>query len=64
MTQLQIDFAFGLTIEQRLRIRIEEPFVAETGADNVACDPERPASIAALVDLHQAVVNEAAAYKL
>ena len=63
VTQLQIDFAFGLTIEQWLHIRIEEPFVVQTGANRIECDPETSASITPLVDLHQAVVNEAAAYK-
>jgi hypothetical protein len=39
VTQLQIDFAFGLTIEQWLHIRIEAPFVVETGASRIGCDP-------------------------
>lgn len=32
MTQLQIDFAFGFTIEQWLHVRIGEPFIVQTGA--------------------------------
>lgn len=63
VTQLQIDFAFGLTIDQWLHIRIEGPFVVHAGEEIIECEPERPASIAPLVELHQVVVSEAAAHK-
>ncbi len=63
MTQLQIDFAFGLTIEQWLNVRIEEPFTVQTEGRLIECDPENPASVAPLLDLHQAVVVQGAVYR-
>jgi hypothetical protein len=64
VTQLQIDFAFGFTIEQWIRVRISEPFVVRGGRDPLECDPEGdPESMGRLVDLHQAVVTEASVYK-
>jgi hypothetical protein len=63
VTQLQIDFAFGFTIEQWLRFRIGEPFIVRSASGEIECDPENPASVAPLLDLHQAVVTEAAVYK-
>lgn len=64
VTQLQIDFAFGITIEQWLHIRISEPFIVETDAGAIACDPEEePGSIGRIVDLHQAIVTDASVFK-
>jgi hypothetical protein len=64
VTQLQIDFAFGFTIEQWLHVRIGEPFIVQTNAGPIECDPEgRPESIGRLIDLHQAVVAAASVYK-
>jgi hypothetical protein len=64
VTQLQIDFAFGFTVEQSLHFRIEQPFVVERApSDSADYDPEASGSVAPLVDLHQAVVTKAAVYK-
>jgi hypothetical protein len=61
ITQLQLDHAFGFTIEAWLHVRIDEPILVEGAAGRIACDPGDPESITPLLDLHQAVVTEAAA---
>lgn len=61
ITQLQLDYAFGFTIEAWLHIRIEEPILVEGAAGPIACEPGDPDSMSPLLDLHQAVVTEAAA---
>lgn len=63
ITQLQIDFAFGFTVEQRLDFRIGEPFIVEATTGVAEYDPEQRGSVGPLADLHQAVVTEAAVYK-
>lgn len=64
VTQLQIDFAFGFTVEQSLHVKLGEPFVVETDSGPVHCDPEgAPESMGRLIDLHQAVVSDASVYK-
>jgi hypothetical protein len=64
VTQLQIDFAFGFTVEQWLHFRIEEPFIVEDQAGVAArYDPERPGAVGPIADLHQAIATEAAVYK-
>jgi hypothetical protein len=60
---VRFDFAFGFTVEDRLDFRIEQPFVVESESMTADCDPGSPASVAPLVDLHQAVVAEAVVYK-
>jgi hypothetical protein len=63
VTQLQIDFAFGFTVEQRLHFRIAERFSVEDGSGTARYDPERRGSVGPLADLHGAVVTEATVYR-
>ena len=60
VTQIQVDFALGLTVDQGLHFRIECPFVVEHASGHDNYDPERVGSVGPLVDLHQAVMTEAA----
>lgn len=59
VTQLRIDFAFSLTIEQWIHIRIETPFVLERDGLAATYDPEQWSTLGPLLQLHQAVVREA-----
>jgi hypothetical protein len=60
VTQIQIDFALGLIVDQSLHFRIEQPFVVEHRHGRDHYDPERAGSVGPLADLHQAVMTEAA----
>jgi hypothetical protein len=60
VTQLQIDFAFGLTVDAGLHFRIEGPFTVEHQGDPASYEPERVGAVGPLSDLHQAVMTEAA----
>lgn len=60
VTQLQIDFAFGITVDSGLHFRIGGPFVVDSQGSVSHFDPERIGSVGPLADLHQAVVTEAA----
>lgn len=60
VTQLRFDFAFTVVIDAGIDIRIELPFVfTEPNASKVVLDPERNATLGALLRLHQAVVVRA-----
>ncbi len=65
VTQIRIDFAFGLEIESygddqtSLSIRISTPFTFTSDGNAVVIDPERTAELEALVTLHKAEVQEA-----
>ncbi|MDQ3645259.1 MAG: DUF6188 family protein [Actinomycetota bacterium] len=56
VTQLQIDFAFGFTLEQRLYFRVETPFAFGAEGDATEYEPEDSATLCPLLDLHQARV--------
>jgi hypothetical protein len=60
VTQLQIDFAFGLNVDAGLQFRIEGPFTVERQGDVAHYDPQRVGAVGPLTDLHQAVMTEAA----
>jgi hypothetical protein len=63
VTQLRIDFAFGITVAERLDIRIEGRFRVEGPDGATTFDPEQPGAVGPLADLHQAKVVEAVVYK-
>ena len=58
VTQLQIDFGFGVTVDSWLRSRIERRFGVERIGMANCYDPERRGSVGPLADLHQAVISE------
>lgn len=59
VTQLQIDFAFGFTVDAEVDFRIEVPFEAGDTGGWRAYDPEVPGAVGPLAVLHQAVVHGA-----
>lgn len=63
VTQVRVDFAFGLMIEAWLSIRIEGRFSLERGGMVHEYDPADTASLGPLVVLHKSVVSEALARK-
>ena len=69
VTQVRIDFAFGLVVETygddpaSVSIRISTPFSFERDGRTILIDPERTADLGPLVTLHKAEVQEAHAVK-
>jgi hypothetical protein len=59
VTQLRIDYAFGLVVEQWIDIRIETSFSYGQPGDEHHFDPSDSAGLAPLVGLHQATVTSA-----
>jgi hypothetical protein len=59
VTQLQVDFAFGLTVETWLHFRIETPF----RYGGMEYQPEDSSSLAPLLRLHQARVASVEVFK-
>jgi hypothetical protein len=69
VTQVRIDYAFGLVIETyddrraSTHVRISSAFDFETAGRTLRIDPERTAEMAPLLSLHKAIVEEAFAIK-
>ena len=63
VTQLQIDFAFGLSVEAWLHFRIETPFRYGERDRPVEYDPEDSPALCPLLELHQAQVLRAEVFK-
>jgi hypothetical protein len=69
VTQVRIDFAFGLVIETyddrraSTHVRISRPFDFKRDGTVVRIDPERTAEMAPLITLHKVTVREAFAVK-
>jgi hypothetical protein len=69
VTQVQIDYSFGLSIETygdvkaSTNIRISSCFEYETNGVAITVDPEQTADLAPLITLHKAVVEEGYAIK-
>ena len=69
VTQVRIDFAFGLVIETFddrsavTNVRISTTFEYTDQAGTRSFDPERTAELASLITLHKAVVEEGHAVK-
>lgn len=65
VTQVRIDFAFGLVMEScgddptSISIRINTPFTFTSDGNAVVIDPEHTADLAPLLTLHKAEVQEA-----
>jgi hypothetical protein len=65
VSQVRIDFAFGLVIEVygdesvTVVVRISTPFVFHDGGTTATIDPENTAGLGALLTLHKAEVTEA-----
>jgi len=69
VTQVQVDFAFGLAIETyddkraSTHVRINTRFEYEAAGIATMIDPEQTADLAPLLTLHKAVVEEGFAVK-
>jgi Family of unknown function (DUF6188) len=69
VTQVQIDYSFGLSIETygdvkaSMSIRINTCFEYETNGVAITVDPEQAADLAPLITLHKAIVDEGYAIK-
>lgn len=64
VTQVQIDFAFGLVIQTyddrhaSVHVRISTPLQYENGDATTTIDPEHTAHLAPLITLHKATVDK------
>jgi hypothetical protein len=63
VTQLQIDYAFGFTIEMSIHVRIQTPFTFDDGKQSRQYDPNEWTTLGPLLELHQATVTSATAHK-
>jgi hypothetical protein len=63
VTQIRVDYAFGLSIDSWIHVRIESAFTVERGGQVQSFDPAETQTLAPLLRLHQAKVTEALARK-
>jgi Family of unknown function (DUF6188) len=62
VTQVQIDYAFGLDIDT-VHVRIECPFAVEQAGETSVFDPNEWATLGPLVRLHQATIKSGSVRK-